>query len=72
MNEICVILNKDNEKGRDSSNSIERNINDTTLSLQSFVNNIPFEFNQKYQTIILVSIYLIKKFFFLLFYFYKV
>jgi hypothetical protein len=56
------------------STSIKENIhsimNGTELSLQSFVDDIPFEFNHKYRTIILVSLCLIKKIRFYLFVFY--
>jgi hypothetical protein len=53
-------LNKQYERKRNSSTSIEENIHGTQLSLQSFVDDIPFEFNQKYRTIIIVSFCLTK------------
>lgn len=68
MSDSSNILNKCYEKGRDSSNSIEKYLNDT---LQLFVNDIPFQFNEKYQTTVLVSLYILPKKEFHLFYFLK-
>jgi len=53
-------VNKQNQFGRYSSISNDENnhsINNGTLfSLQSFVDDIPFEFNPKYRTIFVVSL----------------
>jgi hypothetical protein len=52
-------VNKFNQLGRYSSTSNDENNhsinNGIALSLQSFVDDIPFEFNPKYRTIIVVS-----------------
>lgn len=51
--------NKSNQYGRYSSISIDENNhsmnNGAALSLQLFVDDIPFEFNPKYRTIVVVS-----------------
>jgi hypothetical protein len=47
-------VHKPNQLGRYSSTSNDEN-NHLILSLQGFVDDIPFEFNPKYRTIIVVS-----------------
>jgi hypothetical protein len=63
MNQSFNIVNKQYERGRNSSTSIDDSIhlNGTAFSLQSFVDDIPFEFNRKYQTIFVVSFCLSNK-----------
>ena len=57
--------NKQHQIGRYSSISNDENNhsinNATALSLQSFVDDIPFEFNPKYRTIIVVSLFYLNK-----------
>jgi hypothetical protein len=66
MNQFVNSDNKQNQFGRYSLISNDENnhsINNggTSFSLQSFVDDIPFEFNPKYRTIFVVSL---KKYFF--------
>jgi len=60
MNQFVNSENKQNQYGRYSSISNDENnhsINTgASFSLQSFVDDIPFEFNSKYRTIIVVSL----------------
>jgi len=54
MSQSFNIVNKQNERERIS---IDENIHPVTNStLQSFVDDIPFKFNPKYRTIIVVSL----------------
>lgn len=60
MNQSISSENKGNQRlGRYSSASNDENShsisNGISLSLQAFVDDIPFEFNPKYRTIIVVS-----------------
>ncbi len=65
MSQSSNIGNKQHQRKRNSLISVDENINGISLSLQSFVDDIPFEFNRKYQTIIVVSLYLTKIIFYL-------
>ncbi len=60
MSQFVNSGNKQNQIGRYSSISIDENNHSINnggigLSLQSFVDDIPFEFNPKYRTIFVVS-----------------
>lgn len=57
MSQFVNSANRSNQFGRHSSVSTDENfhsINGAALSLQAFVDDIPFQFNTKYQTIIVV------------------
>ncbi len=60
MSQFVNSGNKQYQSGRYSSTSIDENNhfinNGTALSLQAFVDDIPFEFNPKYRTIFVVSL----------------
>jgi hypothetical protein len=55
MSQSSNRVNNGNARGRDSSASFDSVINGTSSSLQSYVDDIPFEFNPKYRTIFIVS-----------------
>lgn len=59
MSQFVNSANRSNQFGRHSSVSTDENfhsINGAALSLQAFVDDIPFQFNTKYQTIIVPNI----------------
>ncbi len=70
MNQSSNLVNKYDERERDLSASFDENMHSMSngASLQSYVDDIPFDFNPKYRTIIIVSYFFIKDiyFFFLL------
>jgi hypothetical protein len=71
MNQSSNLVNKYDERERDSSASFDENMHSMSnwASLQSYVDDIPFEFNPKYRTIIIVSYFFYQRY--LLYFFIK-
>jgi hypothetical protein len=69
MNQSSNLVNKYDERERDSSASFDENLHSMNngASLQSYVDDIPFEFNPKYRTIIIVSYFLYQRYLLLFF-----